>query len=114
MKKEEVIGEFDWNEFQQGIILSSFFWGYILFQIPGGRIAELWGPKIVFGMSVLMNAVCALVLPIVARWHWTFLLIARALQGLGQGVVFPCLTAVVPRWVPAEERARFISFAIQG
>lgn len=113
-KKGDVEGEFEWNEFQQGIILSSFFWGYLLFQIPGGRVAELWGPKAVFGISVLLNGVLSLSLPIVARIHWTLLLVVRALQGLGQGVIFPCLTACVPRWVPVEERARFISFAIQG
>lgn len=112
--KSDNLGEFEWNELQQGVILSSFFWGYIFFQIPGGRIAELWGPKVVFGTSVLLNGLLSLILPFIARMHWILLLIVRALQGLGQGVIFPCLTASVPRWVPVEERARFISFAIQG
>jgi len=33
---------------------------------------------------------------------------------LAQGVVFPALSAAVVSWVPLPERARFLSFAIQG
>jgi ACS family sodium-dependent inorganic phosphate cotransporter-like MFS transporter 5 len=29
---EEINGEFDWNEKEQGLILGSFFWGYVLTQ----------------------------------------------------------------------------------
>jgi len=107
-------GEFGWDEFQQSVILSSFFWGYLLFQVPGGRLAEVWGTKHVFGTSILMNGVLSLLVPWAASAHWTLLLCIRALQGLAQGVLFPCLTAVVPQWVPADERARFLSFATQG
>ena len=63
---------------------------------------------------MLINGVLSLALPLAARIHWSLLLCIRALQGLAQGVVFPCLSAAVARWVPVEERARFISFSIQG
>lgn len=33
---------------------------------------------------------------------------------LTQGVVFPALSAAVISWVPLSERARFMSFAVQG
>ncbi|KAG8238003.1 hypothetical protein J437_LFUL017792 [Ladona fulva] len=33
-------GEFDWSEKTQGIVLGSFFYGYVTTQIPGGRMAE--------------------------------------------------------------------------
>ena len=36
-------GEFNWDEYTQGIILGSFFYGYILTQIPGGYFAEKVG-----------------------------------------------------------------------
>ena len=32
-----------WNESQQGIILGMFFYGYVLTQLPGGRLAEIIG-----------------------------------------------------------------------
>lgn len=77
-------GEFSWDEVQQGIILSSFFWGYLIFQIPGGRIAEVVGAKRVFGGAVLINGALAIVLPFLARTHWILLLVVRAMQGLAQ------------------------------
>ncbi|PNF31733.1 Sialin [Cryptotermes secundus] len=107
-------GEFNWSEVEQSVILSSFFWGYLVFQVPGGRVAEVVGAKRVFGGAVLINGVLSLVLPFLARTHWTLLLVTRALQGLAQGVVFPALSAAVISWVPLSERARFMSFAVQG
>ena len=32
-----------WHESQQGIILGMFFYGYVLTQLPGGRLAEIIG-----------------------------------------------------------------------
>merc|ERR550534_2162496 len=36
-------GQFNWNELEQGRILGMFFYGYVLTQLPGGRLAELVG-----------------------------------------------------------------------
>ena len=36
-------GQFQWDEAQQGIILGMFFYGYVLTQVPGGRLAEVIG-----------------------------------------------------------------------
>lgn len=68
----------------QGLILGAFFWGYLLSQVPGGRIAEIYGPRAVFGFSILVNAVLCLLLPTATRMHWGALLAIRALQGLAQ------------------------------
>ncbi|KAJ9596880.1 hypothetical protein L9F63_012136 [Diploptera punctata] len=111
---DHVQGEFDWDEMQQSVILSSFFWGYLFFQIPGGRVAEVIGAKRVYGGAVLINGMLCFLLPFLAKLHWISLLIIRALQGLTQGVVFPALSAAVTLWVPISERARFMSFAVQG
>ncbi|KAI2807432.1 hypothetical protein BLOT_005368 [Blomia tropicalis] len=50
--------KFDWNETKQGIILGAFFWGYVLFQIPGGRMAEMYGPRFtVISLSIIGGAI---------------------------------------------------------
>lgn len=107
-------GEFEWDEVQQGIILGSFFWGYLVFQVPGGRVAEVYGAKRVFGGAIFLNGLLSLILPMAARLHWSLLLVIRAMQGLAQGVQFPSLSAAVSRWVPVSERAKFMSFTICG
>ena len=42
-------GPFVWDESQQGIILGMFFYGYVLTQLLGGRLAEIIGGKWLFG-----------------------------------------------------------------
>jgi MFS transporter, ACS family, solute carrier family 17 (sodium-dependent inorganic phosphate cotransporter), other len=32
---------FDWNEKEKQLILGSFFWGYVLTELPGGRLGKL-------------------------------------------------------------------------
>ena len=83
---EDVLEEelFEWDEFQQGSILGAFFYGYMISQIPGGRIAELFGTKLVFGTAVLVNGILALLVPFCANIHWIMLFLNRALQGLAQ------------------------------
>ncbi len=40
--------DFTWDSSTQGIILGSFFYGYILTQIPGGWLATKFGGKRIF------------------------------------------------------------------
>ncbi|GJQ81761.1 hypothetical protein Trydic_g308 [Trypoxylus dichotomus] len=82
-------GEFVWDEATQGIVLGSFFYGYVLTQIPGGRFAELFGGKLVFG-------------------------IVRVLEGMGEGVTFPSMHAMLARWVPPLERSKFAAYVYAG
>ena len=44
-----------WQESQQGIILGMFFYGYVLTQLPGGRLAEIVGNKA--GSSILLTVI---------------------------------------------------------
>lgn len=42
----------DWdNESTRGLILSSFFWGYIITQLPGGWMAKRYGGKVSFSIT---------------------------------------------------------------
>ncbi|XP_023322826.1 putative inorganic phosphate cotransporter isoform X3 [Eurytemora carolleeae] len=44
-------GPFNWNERDQGLILGAFFYGYVVTQLPGGRLAEIWGGKWLYGIA---------------------------------------------------------------
>ena len=37
------LGEFEWDQAQQGIILSAFCYGYVLGQIPAGILSDRYG-----------------------------------------------------------------------
>lgn len=77
-------GEFVWDEATQGIVLGSFFYGYVLTQVPGGRLAEVFGGKKVFGVGVLMTAIFTFLSPIAAYINFDLFIAVRILEGMGE------------------------------
>lgn len=64
----------------------------ILLQIVGGRLAELYGTRWVFGGCIFGGALCTLLSPLMAKLHYAGLIFLRVLLGLTQSQ--PC-------WDPA-------------
>lgn len=81
---KENIGEFDWDENVQGVVLGSFFYGYVLTQIPGGRLAELLGAKWLLGGGILITSILTLLTPLAARWSPIALVTLRILEGFSE------------------------------
>ena len=80
-------GTFLWDESQQGIILGMFFYGYVLTQVPGGRLAEIVGGKWLMGVGVLITAIFTLLTPLAAITNIYLLYTVRIIEGLGEGLV---------------------------
>ncbi|XP_055339783.1 sialin-like isoform X3 [Paramacrobiotus metropolitanus] len=97
-------GKFDWDGKTQGLILSSFFWGFILTQIPGGWFSRKFGAKYPFGLAVLLSGLFGLLMPVAATWHYSALLTLRILQGVVQGVSMPAAHHLLGLWAPPNER----------
>lgn len=83
-------GEFVWNKKTQGIILGSFFWGYLLTQIPGGWLATKIGGKRVYGYSMLGATIATLLTPLAAQTNWIFLVVLRVIVGVTSVSLYPC------------------------
>ncbi|XP_073956767.1 putative inorganic phosphate cotransporter [Choristoneura fumiferana] len=107
-------GDLNWSVEQQSIILGSFFYGYVLTQIPGGRIAELFGGKLVYGVGVLLTALFTILSPIAAYTDFKFFIVVRVLEGLGEGVTYPAMHAMLARWIPPMERSKFAAYVYAG
>ena len=75
-------GSLVWDEFVQGLILSSFYWGYIVTQLPGGRLAEVFGPKHVLSVSLLGTALVTVFVPVATRSHYALVIVLRIVMGL--------------------------------
>jgi ACS family sodium-dependent inorganic phosphate cotransporter-like MFS transporter 5 len=100
-------GDFsDWDDHKQAIILGGFFYGYVLTPIPGGIMAERFGAKWIFGGSILITSILSLLGPVAARTHYILFIVTRIGQGLAEGVTFPCMNAMIARWMPKMERSR--------
>ena len=109
-----MVEKFGWDLTTQGLVLSSFFVGYLLLQIVGGKLADRFGGKVVLGFGVLLWSLFTLVTPPAAAFGLTVLIIVRILMGMGEAVTFPAIFSLYSRWVPLKERARSASFSNSG
>ncbi|XP_022337131.2 sialin-like [Crassostrea virginica] len=106
--------EFDWSKTTQSTILASFFYGYIVTQIPAGWLADRFGGRRVFGIGMLIAAICTLVFPVCARTSVILVYALRVLLGLSTAVSFPAVQSLWGRWAPPLERSKLISFTYLG
>ncbi|XP_043271950.1 sialin [Venturia canescens] len=107
-------GEFDWDEKTQGIILGSFFLGYVITNVPGGRVAERVGGKLVYGLGVLLTAIFTVVSPFAAYLGLGPFLAIRIAEGFTEGVTFPAMHSMLAHWVPPLERNKFAAIVYAG
>jgi ACS family glucarate transporter-like MFS transporter len=92
------------NAVQAGLAFSAFGWAYALFEIPGGYLGDLMGPR-----RVLMRIVVWWSFFTAATgWIFNFpsLIATRFLFGAGEAGCFPNLTKSFTTWLPANERVR--------
>jgi len=111
---DQEVGPFAWSSKQQGAILSSYFVGYLITQLPGGRLAELYSAKYVFLVATLINAVGALLTPACSFLDYRAVIAIRAIQGLGGGFTFPALNVLVAAWSPPDERSTMSAISFSG
>ncbi|KAK8736505.1 hypothetical protein OTU49_005043 [Cherax quadricarinatus] len=113
-KQTKIVGEFDWDESIQGVILGSFFWGYCCTNILGGRAAEYMGGKLVFGSGIVLSALLTVLTPLSARFSTELLIAVRVIIGIVQGVVFPAINSMLATWVTPTERSRYNTIIFSG
>lgn len=108
-------GIYDWNEELQGLILSSFYIGYIVTHIPGGLLAEKFGGKWTLGLGILSTAAFTMLTPLaIQKGGSDWLIVTRVLMGLGEGTTFPALSVLLAAWVPANERGKLGALVLGG
>ncbi|KAH8418559.1 hypothetical protein KR222_001463, partial [Zaprionus bogoriensis] len=100
---------FNWNAQKQSNLLGSFFWVHWVLQLPGGILARKYGTKLVFGLSNGIGVFLCFLIPIVAYWSYTALICLRVLQGLITGLAWPSMHVLTAKWIPPNERSKFVS-----
>ncbi|CAG2234397.1 SLC17A5 [Mytilus edulis] len=106
--------EFDWDKDTRANILSAFFYGYIITQIPGGWIADRFGGRRIIGAALLIGGICTILTPICARTSVILVYVVRAINGLASGVCFPAMSSVWGRWAPPLERTKLMALYYLG
>lgn len=109
------IEDFGWDQTQKNLVLSSFFWGYVVMQVPSGYIANVWSGQKLLAIGMLLCGVLNVVMPIAAsQWALPAVLVCRVGMGLTQACLLPCIHTLLSKWAPPSERARLGTFAYAG
>lgn len=73
----------NWTVATESHVDSSFFWGYLITQIPGGFIASKFPANKIFGLSIASSATLHLFVPFaMTLMHGHVVICVRVLQGL--------------------------------
>ena len=75
-----------WTETQKGMVLSSFFYGYLVTQVPMGWLAARYGGKWPLIVSVCTWSLFTVLTPPALSVSFMTLLAVRVSMGLGFGV----------------------------
>lgn len=106
--------EFNWTPETIGFVDASFFWGYIVTQIPGGFLASSFSPTRLFGTAIFLSSCMNMLLPLATYYSPVAVICVRVLQGLVEGVTYPSCHGIWRWWAPPLERSRLATLAFCG
>jgi len=87
-----------------GFATGMFFWGYIVLQIPAGRLAGIWSAKRVIMILLVLWSAASFTTAFV---HTELeLIINRLALGIAEGGVLTCVIVLIRAWFTRAERAR--------
>lgn len=96
--------EFGMHSIQQSWILTAYLLSSAILQVPFGRLADIWGKRRIFlaglGLFVITTLFCSF------AYSGTFLIVFRALQGVGSAMIFSTSIAIISSVFPPSERGK--------
>jgi MFS family permease len=87
-----------------GFAVGMFAWGYLVLQIPVGRLTSAWSAK---GTILILCAAWSIVSASTALVHTEAeLIVNRFVLGMSEGGILPAVVVVMRAWFTQQERAR--------
>jgi len=100
------------SDARMGYVFSAFTFAYALFELPGGWLADRFGPRLMLTRIVvwwsLLTAATGL-----SRGFLSLFLV-RLLFGVGEAGAFPGTARAFAHWLPARERGRAFGLAVMS
>jgi ACS family hexuronate transporter-like MFS transporter len=96
----ETFGVVGYEDF--GWVLSAFIMTYALFQVPAGFLVDRWDLRWSYAAAVTWWSLAAVATAFVPNLGW--LIICRALLGIGESFNWPCALRVTARVLPPSDR----------
>ncbi|XP_015182880.1 PREDICTED: vesicular glutamate transporter 1 isoform X2 [Polistes dominula] len=106
--------KFNWTVATESAMDSSFFWGYLITQVPGGFLASLYPANRIFGIAIAISSFLNLLVPGALKVDPIVDMIVQALKGFVEGVTYPACHGIWKFWAPPLERSRLATLAFCG
>jgi MFS family permease len=98
-----IMREFQIDKITLGWAISAFSWSYALCQIPGGWMADRFGPRAVLAVAMAWWAVFTAAMAL--SFNAISLAMMRLLFGAGEAAAFPAGSRALVPWLPVKHRA---------
>ncbi|TWU38474.1 MFS transporter [Novipirellula artificiosorum] len=110
--KGDMAADLGFSDQQMGWVMSAFALGYALFQVPSGKLADRFGPRIVMTSVCLIWSAFTALTGVV---RGLYLMIGlRFFFGMGEAGGYPTLTRAFTSWLPMNERGITNSISFSG
>lgn len=103
---------YGWSAVEFGLVSTSFFIGYAITQMPGGRLADRFGGGKVVIIGALFWSVFVFLTPFGSTF--SLMLLIRMIMGLGEGAALPAIHSILAKWVPKKETGKATGFVQAG
>jgi ACS family glucarate transporter-like MFS transporter len=102
--KDAVARDLHLSDTGMGLVFGAFSLGYALAQVPGGWLADRYGPRL--ALASVVTAWSVLTALTGAAWNLVSLVVIRFLFGIGEAGAFPGTARAFVNWLPQSERGR--------
>ncbi|XP_015126414.1 sialin isoform X2 [Diachasma alloeum] len=109
----DIHGPYNWSAFEQGLVVSLYFAGYMAGMFPAGYFADRFNTKYVLLTSVLLNSLFTLLVPMAAE-SIGVLFFLRFMTGLVSAANLPVVNVLVGKWVVYEEKSTWVAIINAG
>ena len=110
--KAEMAHDLTISNLMFGVVFGAFAFGYAIFMIPCGWLADHWGPRKSLACSVFFWSVFTLCTGLVSGV--TLLIVVRFLFGLAEAGVYPQATRALHNWILPRERGLALGLLNMG
>lgn len=97
---------------QMGMLFSSFFIGYAVFNFIGGWASDKYGAKHTLSAAMVVWSVFSGAIAL--TYNFVSLFIIRVIFGMGEGPLSAATSKSVNNWFPQKERARALGMTMCG
>jgi MFS family permease len=103
-----------WDAMTQSLVLSSFYYGYIISQPFAMHAVGAVGAQATLSLAVSAWSLLTIATPFLAKTSLNAFIGARILMGLAEGFTYPVIFQIFGDFVPPQERSRAIGVLNTG